>query len=67
MSNKEVLVQFRATEKRKRVLKRAAEVEGLTLSEWLRRLAMQRVGELVDSPEMLEHFVSPDDGSDGYA
>ncbi len=42
------LTQFRSTEAEHRRLKHAAKAEGLTLSEWLRRLALLRVAELGD-------------------
>lgn len=45
---KTILVQFREEEERRKQFKRAARTDGLTLSAWLRRLALVRVAELGD-------------------
>lgn len=48
---KTTLVQFRSTPTQRDRLKEAAQAEGLTLSEWLRRLALLRMAEIADRPE----------------
>jgi hypothetical protein len=42
---------FRAPTKQAERFRRAAELEGMTVSEWLRRLALLRVAELADRLE----------------
>lgn len=48
---KTVLVQFRSSPWERERLKEAARVEGLSLSEWLRRLARLRTAELESRDE----------------
>ena len=45
---KDKLVQFRDTERQRERYKCAARIEGVSLSEWLRRLALLRLAELGD-------------------
>ncbi|MGK7312558.1 MAG: plasmid mobilization protein [Candidatus Longimicrobiales bacterium M2_2A_002] len=44
--SRDVLINFRTTEATREILHRAAEADGLTLSAWLRRLAIERAKKL---------------------
>jgi hypothetical protein len=46
-----ILINFRSTESERARFKRAAEVERMSLSSWLRRLALVRLAELGDRME----------------
>lgn len=43
-----ILINFRTTQEQRERFRRAAEVERMSLSEWIRRLALLRVAELGD-------------------
>ena len=48
MQTKHAKMDFRLPEPQAERIKRAAELEGLSVSEWLRRVALLRVAELGD-------------------
>jgi hypothetical protein len=43
-----ILINFRSTERERERFKHAAELERMSLSSWIRRLALVRIGELAD-------------------